>query len=64
MQPNTLVEHAKSLENLVNGAWELFIKGSPTQVAAEEIFRKRTASIILDSQLADAITPKWSVGCR
>jgi hydroxyversicolorone monooxygenase len=63
-QPSTLVEHAKFLENQVNGGWEMYIKGSPTQVAAEEMFRIRTAKIILDAQLAEDITPKWSVGCR
>jgi hydroxyversicolorone monooxygenase len=63
-QPSKLVEHAKFLENQVNSNWEMYIKGSPIQLEIAEKFRARTADIIKDAQLADNMTPKWSVGCR
>jgi hypothetical protein len=58
------VEHAKFLENQINSGWEMYIRGSPTQLATAEKFRVRTARIIKDPKLADGMTPKWSVGCR
>lgn len=63
-QPDTLVEHAKGLEDKINSGWEMYIKGSSTQVETAELYRKRTAAIIKDAQLAEGMTPKWSVGCR
>jgi hydroxyversicolorone monooxygenase len=62
--PASLVAHAKSLEDQVNSGWAMMIKGSDVQKAAQEHFRKRTAGIVKDSEIADKITPKFSVGCR
>lgn len=62
--PASLVAHAKSLEDQVNSGWSMMIKGSADQLAAKEYFRKRTAEIVKDPNIADRITPKFSVGCR
>jgi cation diffusion facilitator CzcD-associated flavoprotein CzcO len=62
--PASLVAHAKSLEDQVNSGWSMMIKGSADQLAAQAHFRKRTAEIVKDPEIADRITPKFSVGCR
>lgn len=62
--PASLVAHAKSLEDQVNSGWSMMIKGSADQLAAQDHFRKRTAQIVKDPEIANRITPKFSVGCR
>ena len=62
--PASLVAHAKSLEDQVNSGWSMMIKSSADQLAAQAHFRKRTAEIVKDPEIADRITPKFSVGCR
>lgn len=62
--PEKLLEHAKDLESSINGAFEMMIKGSEMQAQVQQYFRERTQGMIKDKELADKITPKWSLGCR
>ena len=59
-----LVEHAKSIEDQVNGLWGAFFKNSQAQAQGQEIYRARMAEFIKDKRLLDGFTPKWGLGCR
>jgi cation diffusion facilitator CzcD-associated flavoprotein CzcO len=63
--PEKLVEHAKALEDQVNGVWGVVLKDTPEQKMAQEYFRERTKGIFAKKpELAEKIIPKWSIGCR
>jgi cation diffusion facilitator CzcD-associated flavoprotein CzcO len=62
--PAALVEHAKSIEDQVNGLWGMFFKGSQAQAMGQEMFRKRMAEFIKDERLLKGFTPEWGIGCR
>ncbi|KAM3076422.1 hypothetical protein ACMFMG_007241 [Clarireedia jacksonii] len=59
-----LVEHAKYLENQINGGWDLFFKDSPIQKGAQEQFSQRMKEFIRDERILKGLTPKFSIGCR
>jgi cation diffusion facilitator CzcD-associated flavoprotein CzcO len=59
-----LVEHAKYLENQVNGLWDVFFKDSETQAEAKKMFGARMAEFIKDERLLKGFTPKFGIGCR
>lgn len=63
-QPDKLVEHAKSIENQINGLWGTFYAGSEGQQQARELFGRRMAEFIKDERLLKGFTPKFDVGCR
>lgn len=62
--PQKMVEHAKSIEDQVNGLWGLFYHGSEGQKGAQAMFKKRMAEFIKDERLLKGFTPTWDVGCR
>ncbi|KAE8141862.1 hypothetical protein BDV38DRAFT_295692 [Aspergillus pseudotamarii] len=62
--PANLVEHAKSIEDKVNGIWPAFYSNSTAQEEGKKIFRKRMAEFIKDERLLEGFTPKFGVGCR
>jgi cation diffusion facilitator CzcD-associated flavoprotein CzcO len=62
--PASLVAHAKSLEDKVNGGWETMLKDSEMQKQARKFFSERTATIVKDPLIASKITPTFAVGCR
>lgn len=62
--PRKLVEHAKSIEDQVNGLWGTFYADSQGQKDAQDIFRKRMAEFIKDERLLKGFTPNFAVGCR
>lgn len=62
--PQELVEHAKSLEDQVNGLWGSFYKNCSRQDEVQEFFRKRMAEWIKDERLLNGFLPKFGVGCR
>ncbi|RDW92473.1 flavin-binding monooxygenase-like protein [Coleophoma crateriformis] len=59
-----LVEHAKYVEDQVNGLWDLFFIGSKTQQEAKKLFSARMAEFIKDERLLKGFTPKFEIGCR
>jgi cation diffusion facilitator CzcD-associated flavoprotein CzcO len=63
-EPQKLVEHAKSIEDQVNGLWGIFYEGAEGQKMAQELFRKRMAEFITDERLLKGFTPNFAVGCR
>lgn len=62
--PHKLVEHARSIEDQVNGLWGIFYEGAEGQAMAQDMFRKRMASFIKDERLLKGFTPNFAVGCR
>lgn len=62
--PAKLLEHAKSIEDKVNGIWPAFYSNSTAQEEGKKIFRKRMAEFINDERLLEGFTPKFGVGCR
>ncbi|EWG44880.1 hypothetical protein FVEG_05847 [Fusarium verticillioides 7600] len=62
--PETLVAHAKDIENQMNGKWGVYYAGTEKQKAARELFRKRVAEFIKDERLLKGFTPKFELGCR
>jgi cation diffusion facilitator CzcD-associated flavoprotein CzcO len=62
--PESLVQHAKNLEDVVNAGRMSFIKGSDMQKELKQYYTERTAGIIKDPVLLEKMIPKWSVGCR
>ncbi|KAH8811635.1 flavin-binding monooxygenase-like protein [Xylogone sp. PMI_703] len=59
-----MVKYAKHLETMVNSDWSLFMKNSPVQLEAQELFRTRMAEFIKDERLLKGFTPKFGIGCR
>jgi cation diffusion facilitator CzcD-associated flavoprotein CzcO len=62
--PHKLVEHAKNIEDQVNGLWGIFYDGAEGQKMAQELFRKRMGEFIKDERLLKGFTPNFAVGCR
>lgn len=62
--PKALLQHAKSLEDVVNGGWMSFVKGSDLQKELQRYYTERTAGIIKDPVLFEKMMPKWTLGCR
>ncbi|KAK5550925.1 hypothetical protein LTR46_011068 [Exophiala xenobiotica] len=62
--PDKLVEHAKSIEDQLNGLWGSFYKNSPGQFHEQKELRARMAEHIKDERLLKGFTPKFGVGCR
>ncbi|KAL9108033.1 MAG: hypothetical protein Q9227_007139 [Pyrenula ochraceoflavens] len=62
--PAELVEHAKSIEDQINGLWGGFFKNSRRQDEIQKIFRERMAEWIKDERLLEGFTPKFGIGCR
>lgn len=59
-----LLEYTKSLENRINGFWDLFLEDSSAQKDARRLFRARMGEIIKDKRLLEGLTPNFSLGCR
>ncbi|KAF2088438.1 FAD/NAD(P)-binding domain-containing protein [Saccharata proteae CBS 121410] len=62
--PKALVDHAKSIEDQVNGLWGTFYDNSEKQHEAQQIFKERMAELIKDKRLLEGFTPRFQVGCR
>ncbi|KAK5163301.1 hypothetical protein LTR16_012155, partial [Cryomyces antarcticus] len=57
--PKALVEHAKSIEDQVNGLWGTFYQGSEMQAVVQKMFKDRMADFIKDKRLLEGFTPTW-----
>jgi len=62
--PAKLVEHAKSIEDQVNGLWGSFYKNSAAQAEGQKELKARMAEFIKDERLLKGFTPKFGIGCR
>lgn len=62
--PEKIVEHAKSIEDQVNGLWGTFFKGSKAQADGQKALKARTAEFIKDERLLEGFTPSFGIGCR
>lgn len=62
--PTKLVQHAKGIEDQVNGLFELMYDNSPVQEQAQREMRARMAEYIKDPRLVEGFTPKFQIGCR
>lgn len=62
--PRKLVEHAKSIEDQVNGLWGGFYKGSSGQEEGQKALKARMAEFIKDERLLMGYTPTFGFGCR
>lgn len=62
--PHKLVEHAKSIEDQVNGLWGTFFKNSTMQAEGQKALRARMAEFIKDERLLQGFTPTFGIGCR
>lgn len=62
--PYKIVEHAKSIEDQVNGLWGAFYSNSKAQADGQTALRARMATIIKDERLLKGFTPRFSIGCR
>ncbi|KAI9737885.1 MAG: hypothetical protein M1834_009255 [Cirrosporium novae-zelandiae] len=60
----SLVNHAKSIENQLNAMWSMFFKGGKDQMDSQDTYRKRMAEFIKDERLLKGFAPKFGVGCR
>lgn len=58
------MEHAKSIEDQVNGLWGSFYKNSEAQAQGQMALKQRTAEIIKDERLLKGFTPTFGIGCR
>jgi hypothetical protein len=59
-----VVEHAKDLEDQVNGIFDGFFRDTDAQKELRDTYEKRMASMIRDERLRQGFTPKFAVGCR
>lgn len=59
-----IVEHAKDLEDQVNGIFDGFFRHTDAQKELRDTYEKRMASMIRDERLRQGFTPNFSVGCR
>ncbi|KAJ4516740.1 hypothetical protein HRR88_007892 [Exophiala dermatitidis] len=62
--PYKIVEHAKSIEDQVNGLWGSFYKNSKAQAEGQAALKKRMSEMIKDERLLKGFTPTWGIGCR
>lgn len=62
--PYKIVEHAKSIEDQVNGLWGTFYKNSKGQAEGQAALKQRMAEMIKDERLIKGFTPTWGIGCR
>ncbi|KAK5944688.1 hypothetical protein PMZ80_001888 [Knufia obscura] len=62
--PTKLVEHAKSIEDQVNGLWGGFYKNSVGQTEGQKALKARMAEHIKDERLLKGFTPEFGFGCR
>jgi hypothetical protein len=62
--PYKIVEHAKSIEDQVNGLWGTFYKNSKQQAEGQAALKVRMAEHLKDERLLKGFTPSWGVGCR
>jgi hydroxyversicolorone monooxygenase len=62
--PHKLVEHAKSIEDQVNGLWGTFFKSSKAQAEGQVGLKARMREHIKDDRLLEGFTPKFGIGCR
>jgi cation diffusion facilitator CzcD-associated flavoprotein CzcO len=62
--PKNIVEHAKSIEQQVNGLWGIFYDKAEGQLMAQDMLRQRMGEFIKDERLLKGFTPKFAVGCR
>lgn len=62
--PQKLVEHAKSIEDQVNGLWGGFYKNSLGQSEGQKMLKARMAEHIQDERLLKGFTPEFGFGCR
>jgi len=62
--PTKLVEHAKSIEDQVNGLWGGFYKNSTGQAEGQKALKERMAEHIKDERLLKGFTPEFGFGCR
>lgn len=63
-EPSTLVEHAKSIEDQVNGLWGMFYSDSKAQEEGRQVLKERMSNFIKDPRLLKGFTPEFGVGCR
>lgn len=59
-----IVEHAKDLEDQVNGIFDGFFRDSDAQKDLRDTYTARMTSMIKDEKLRKGFTPKFAVGCR
>jgi len=62
--PYKIVEHAKSIEDQVNGLWGSFYKNSKAQAEGQVALKARMAEMIKDERLLKGYTPTFGIGCR
>ncbi|KAF7535015.1 hypothetical protein G7054_g5741 [Neopestalotiopsis clavispora] len=62
--PDSLVSHAKDIEDQVNGIFQGFFKDTPAQQELRQTYEKRMAALISDEKLRKGFTPTFGVGCR
>ena len=59
-----IVEHAKDLEDQVNGIFDGFFRDSDSQKELRDTYTERMASMITNENLRKGFTPSFAVGCR
>lgn len=62
--PHKIVEHAKSIEDQVNGLWGTFFKNSKAQAEGQKGLKARMAEFLKDERLLKGFTPTFGIGCR
>ena len=62
--PYKIVEHAKSIEDQVNGLWGMFFKSSKMQAEGQVGLKARMKEFLKDERLIEGFTPKFGIGCR
>jgi hydroxyversicolorone monooxygenase len=62
--PYQIVEHAKSIEDQVNGLWGTFFKNASAQKEGQKALKARMAEFLKDERLLEGFTPSWGIGCR
>jgi hydroxyversicolorone monooxygenase len=62
--PKALVEHAKDVEDQVNGLWGGLYSGTKAQAQMQDFYKTRMAEFIKDERLLKGFTPTFGVGCR
>jgi len=62
--PYKLVEHAKSIEDQVNGLWGSFYKGAKAQAEGQAGLKARMAEMMKDERLLKGYEPTFGIGCR
>ncbi|KAK4940114.1 hypothetical protein LTR10_019743 [Elasticomyces elasticus] len=62
--PYKIAEHAKSIEDQVNGLWGSFYKNSKAQAEGQVALKARMREMIKDERLLKGFTPTFGIGCR